>query len=319
MVHLRIVIVGGKRDAVLEVLDRSGSVCNVIVLDGVAHKPEGDVILCDVAREDASVIVEELRELDIPREGSIALDYVDTQISDAADRAEKHAPGMPSDAVVWEDVEHRTQEMTELSLSYLAFMVLAMMIAAVAIIIDQPILLVGAMVVGPEFGPLAGICVAIVERRRALVKRSLIALTAGFLVGGVLTIVFSLFLNAVGLVPDEFVAEDHPLTSFIARPDWFSAIVALMAGAVGVLSLTNAKSSALIGVLISVTTVPAAAYAALTGALGEWDEAGGAAAQLALNIVAIVVAGAVTLAIQRSDYRQRRARHRREVRSKASA
>ncbi len=160
MVHLRIVVVGGKRDAVLEVLERSGSVCNVILLDGAARKPEGDLILCDVAREDASVIVEELRELDIPREGSIALDYVDTQISDAADRAEKHAPGMPSDAVVWEDVESRTEELTELSLSYVAFMVLAMMIAAVAIIIDQPILVVGAMVVGPEFGPLAGICVA---------------------------------------------------------------------------------------------------------------------------------------------------------------
>ena len=95
---------------------------------------------------------------------------MDTQISDAADRAEKHAPGMPSDAVVWEDVEHRTQELTELSLSYLAFMVLAMMIAAVAIVIDQPMLLVGAMVVGPEFGPLAGVCVAIVERRRELVR-----------------------------------------------------------------------------------------------------------------------------------------------------
>ncbi len=87
-------------------------------------------------------------------------------------------------------------------------------------------------------------------------KRSLIALIGGFLVGGVVTIAFSLFLNAVGLVPDEFVPADHPLTSFIARPDWFSAIVALMAGAVGVLSLTNPKSSALIGVLISVTTVP---------------------------------------------------------------
>ena len=113
--------------------------------------------------------------------------------------------------------------------------------------------------------------------------------------------------------------EDHPLTSFIARPDWFSAIVALMAGAVGVLSLTNPKSSALIGVLISVTTVPAAAYAALTGALGEWEEAAGAAAQLGLNLAAIVAAGVVTLAIQRSDYHQRRKRHRREVNSKGSS
>ncbi len=317
MVHLRIVAVGDKSEGALEVLERSGSVCNVVLLAGAARKPEGDVILCDVAREDASVIVEDLRDLGIPTDGSIALDYVDTQISDAADRAEKHAPGMPSDAVVWEEVEARTDEMTELSLSYLAFMVLAMMIAAVAIIIDQPILVVGAMVVGPEFGPLAAICVAVVERRRGLVRRSLIALLGGFLVGGVITVGFTFFLNAVGLVPDSFQAAKHPLTAFIARPDWFSLLVALMAGTVGVLSLTNAKSGALIGVLISVTTVPAAAYAALAGALGDWHEAGGAAAQLGLNVAAIVSAGVLTLALQRGDYRQRRARHRREVSARA--
>ena len=167
MVHLRIVAVGGKTDAVLEVLERSDSVCNVIVLDGAARKPAGDVVLCDVAREDASVIVEELRDLDIPREGSIALDHVDTQISDAADRAEKHAPGHALRRGRVGGRESRTEELTELSLSYLAFMVLAMMIAAVAIVIDQPILVVGAMVVGPEFGPLAGICVAVVEAKGA--------------------------------------------------------------------------------------------------------------------------------------------------------
>ena len=36
-------------------------------------------------------------------------------------------------------------------------MVLAMQIGAVGILLDQPILIVGAMVVGPEFGPLAGL------------------------------------------------------------------------------------------------------------------------------------------------------------------
>ena len=42
------------------------------------------MILCDVAREDASVIISDLRELDIDREGSIAMEMIDSQISDAA-------------------------------------------------------------------------------------------------------------------------------------------------------------------------------------------------------------------------------------------
>ncbi len=309
MVHLRIVAPPVIAAQALELLKGSGSVCNVILLEGAALKPDGDVILCDVAREDASVIVQDLKELDIPAQGSIALEYIDTQISDAADRAEKHAKGLPSDAVIWEDVEHRTEEMTELSLFFVAFMVLAMLIAMVGILLDQPILIVGGMVVGPEFGPLAGLCVALVERRPQLVRRSLAALAVGFPVGIVATVAMSLLLDATGLIPDDFVTDDHPLTGFISNPNFFSVLVAYLAGTAGVLSLTSAKSGALIGVLISVTTIPAAANLGVAGALGDWGEALGAAAQLGLNLVTIVVAGVITLFLQRRWYVTRRVRH----------
>ena len=111
------------------------------------------MILCDVAKEEASVILADLKELDIPQVGSIAIEHVDTSISDAAVEAERAAPGLPSDAVVWEEVQQRTSEDTELSISFVTFMVLAMQIAAVGILFDQPILIVGAMVVGPEVRP----------------------------------------------------------------------------------------------------------------------------------------------------------------------
>ncbi len=309
MVHLRIVAPAETSAQALELLEGFGSVCNVILLEGAARKPQGDVILCDVAREDASLVVEDLEELDIPRHGSIALEYIDTHISDAADRAERHAPGLPSDAVIWEDVEHRTEAMTELSFSFIAFMVLAMLIAAVGILLDQPILIVGAMVVGPEFGPLAGLCVAIVERRAGLVRRSLAALAVGFPAGVAMTVVMSLLLDTAGLVPGEFETGDHPLTDFISNPDFFSVLVAYIAGTAGVLSLTSAKSGALIGVLISVTTIPAAANIGLAAALGDWTEASGAALQLGLNLLAIVIAGVITLFLQRRWYMVRRVRH----------
>src|SRR5687767_14551647 len=98
MVHLRIVAPGDRSGRVIELLDASPSVVNLVVLEGAARKPEGDVILCDVAREDASVIIDDLRELHIPKHGSIAMEFVDTQISEAADRAVERAPGLASDA-----------------------------------------------------------------------------------------------------------------------------------------------------------------------------------------------------------------------------
>ena len=124
--------------------------------------------MCDVAREDASVVIADLKALDIHHSGSITLEEIDTAISDVAVRAEKHARGAPADAVVWEEVEARTDEQVELSATFLIFMVLAALIAAVGIYQDSPILIVGAMVVGPEFGPIAAFCVALVQRRRRL-------------------------------------------------------------------------------------------------------------------------------------------------------
>jgi uncharacterized hydrophobic protein (TIGR00271 family) len=309
MVHLRIVVPSYQAEHVLDLLHNTPSVVNLIYLERAAHKPEGDVILCDVAREDASVIISDLKELHVDLEGSISLEDIDSQISVAGRRAEKAAAGAVGDAVVWEEVESRTSENVEMSASFLAFFALACLIASVGIFLDSPILIIGAMVVGPEFGPIAGLCVAIVQKRREVAKRSLIALAVGFPVGITAAFLFSLFVRGVDLTPTGFVSTEHPLTDFIAHPDWFSFIVASFAGTAGVLSLTNAKSGALVGVLISVTTIPAAANIGVAAAFGEWGEWRGAIEQLAVNLAAIFLAGLLTLFIQRRLYVRRRRAH----------
>jgi uncharacterized hydrophobic protein (TIGR00271 family) len=309
MVHLRIVVPSYQAEHALDLLEATPSVCNLIYLERAAQKPEGDVILCDVAREEASVIVSDLRELNVDREGSIAMEDIDSQISLAAVRAEKAAEGLPSDAVVWEEVESRTSENIELSASFLAFMALAMLIAGVGILTDQLILIIGAMVVGPEFGPIAGLSVAAVQRRLDLAKRSFIALAIGFPLGITLTFLGTLLLDGVDLIPGDFAQEGHPFTDFISDPDEFSVIVAFLAGLAGVLSLTSAKSGALVGVLISVTTIPAAANIGVAAALGDGDEWVGAMEQLALNLGAIFLACIGTLYVQRRLYLRRRLAH----------
>jgi len=309
MVHLRIVVPSYQSGHALELLEKTPSVCNLIFLERVAQRPEGDVILCDVAREDASVIVSDLRELEIDMEGSIAMEDIDSQISAAGAAAEKAAKGAPSDAVVWEEVEARTSESTELSASFLAFMTLAMMIAGVGIITDQIILIIGAMVVGPEFGPIAGLSVAAVHKRWDVARRSLVALAIGFPLGITLTFGGVLLLDGVGLIPHDFAQEGHPFTDFISNPDHFSFIVAYLAGLAGMLSLTSAKSGALVGVLISVATIPAAANIGVAAALGDSDEWVGAMQQLVLNLAAIFLACIGTLYVQRLLYMRRRRRH----------
>ncbi len=135
---------------VLDLFEAAPSTTNLVFLAGAARQPKGDVVLCDIAREDASVLIEDLKELGVGRDGSIALEQIDSQISAAADRAERATRGMPSDAVVWEEVEARTSETTELGGNFLIFMILACLIASVGIFTGSPILIIGAMVVGPS-------------------------------------------------------------------------------------------------------------------------------------------------------------------------
>lgn len=309
MVHLRIVAPSYQSEHALDLLDSSESVCNLVLLERAARRPEGDLILCDVAREDASVIVADLRELDIDVEGSISIEEIDSQVSAAATAAENAARRHRSDPVVWEEVTARTSESVELTNTFVIFMVLAMLIAAVGIYFDQPILIVGAMVVGPEFGPIAGACVAIVNGHAGLVRRSVRALAVGFPIGILITFLMTLAFKALGEVPETINFDQHTLTRFISEPNLFSAYVALLAGAVGMLSLTSAKSSALVGVLISVATIPAAANMGVAAAYGDWTTVGGATAQLAINLISIFAAGLFTLYVQRLFYVRRRRRH----------
>ena len=319
MVHLRLVVPPGLVRRVRDLLTAWPVVFNVVHLEGASLKPRGDVILCDVAREDASVVISELRALGLGEQGSISIEEVETSISEAAVLAEQAAKGSPADAVVWEQVESRTSESAELSFSFLAFMILATLIAAVGIMTDSQILIIGAMVVGPEFGPLAGFAVAVVQRRLDLARRSFIALAVGFPVAIAASFLLTVLLRALGPAPDELSAIGHPATLFISDPNTFSVIVALLAGITGVLSLTTAKSGALIGVLISVTTIPAAANVGVAAAYGDWDEFSGALAQLAINLLCLTAAGVGTLLVQRWVFVRRRERYRRTGPSSSSS
>ncbi|HWC27564.1 MAG TPA: DUF389 domain-containing protein [Solirubrobacteraceae bacterium] len=293
----------------IELLERTGSVCNIVNLRAAAVRPPGDVVLCDVRREDASIVLADLRDLGIHHEGSIAVEAIETELSDRMDHAVHVAKGAPADAVVWEEVTKRTSESSELSFSFALFMVLAALIAAVGIFLDSPILIVGAMVVGPEFGPIAGICVAALQRRRDLAGRSALALGVGFPLAVFCVGLASLVFRATGLTPSDFATQEHEFSELISEPDFFAFFVAFCAGIAGMLSLTTAKSSALVGVFISITTIPAAANAGVGAAYGDWSTFRGSLGQLVVNLSAILLAGTLTLVVERLVYARRRRRH----------
>lgn len=299
MLHLRLITPADRTDDVVRLIEATVGTAHVVVLPGAARNPAGDVVLCDVAREAGDELIGGLRKLGIDRTGSIAVEDIDLSLSKRADKAEAEAPGEGADAVLWEHLEEATHEESTLSVTYVAFITIATMIAACGVVLDNAVLIVGAMAVGPEFGPLAGLCTAAVQRAPRLALRSLTALLAGFAIAMAVTVLFSLFMDGVGLFTEAQLEGPRPNTGFVYAPDWFSFVVAVLAGAAGMLSLTSAKSGALVGVAISVTTVPAAANAAVALSYGDMGQTWGSTKQLLFNLLGIVIAGILTLMAQK--------------------
>jgi uncharacterized hydrophobic protein (TIGR00271 family) len=285
---------------VVRVFSADPAVSSIALHRSAALRPQGDVVEADVAREAANDIIDQLRALDIPEEGTIEIEPVSAWLSRPGLDAERHSPGSSADAVVWAHVTHRAYAESEANWTYLSFMTLATLIASIAITLDSPILIIGAMVLGPEFGPIAALGVALVRRRYGLLRLAARTLIGGFAISIALTTVATLSMRALGWVTVADVSGPRPQTEFVYTPDKWSLVVAVIAAAAGVLSLTSERVGGLSGVFISVTTVPAAGNIALGLSFGVWHEVFGSALQLAINLTGMALAGWATLAIQQS-------------------
>jgi len=300
LLTLRVTVPRARTDAVRDLFEECPGTAHLAVLPGASVRPAGDLVIAEVARESADGLVAGLRALGVDDDGAISMEAVDAAVSRHAEQAERAAPGDGSDAVVWEQVVRSLDGDSSLSISYLAFLTIATLIAAIGIVNDSAILVIGAMVLGPEFAPLAGLALGLVHRRRGLVRNAVVSLAVGFVLAIAVATLAAWAGRALGWFGPALLTADRPQTAFITAPDRWSIVVAVLAGIAGVLSLTSAKSGALVGVFISVTTVPAAGAMALGLALGSGHAFGEAAAQLGINLLGILVAAAATLVLQRA-------------------
>ena len=218
MLRLEIAVPARLADAVVDSLKDSYAISHLSRLRGAAVRPEGDLIIVDVAREAVNDIISHLEALDVDHEGTLQLRQVPAWISKAGLRAEQEAPGAGADAVVWLEVVSRAYDDSELNFTFLSFMTMATLLAGIAIILDSQVLTVGAMVLGPEFGPIAALGVALVRRRFGLLRHALRSLAIGFAVAIAVTLVVSLMGRGLGWVHERDIVV-RPATAFIYSVD----------------------------------------------------------------------------------------------------
>ncbi|QDW64265.1 DUF389 domain-containing protein [Oerskovia sp. KBS0722] len=163
--------------------------------------------------------------------------------------------------MVWEQIDDQARNDARPSWSFFVFL-------------DQPILIIGAMVVGPEFAPIAAACVALARRRPRLLWLATSTLLGGFFLAGVVCRLVWVIAYAAGAITFAG-ATSGVATEVIVKPDAWSFVIALLAGCAGVLTL----------------------------AVGAWDEARASLVQLGVNLAGLVVSGTSTLLVQQLVWR----------------
>ena len=308
MLHVRVVSPSGATDQLVGTLVSRPGVRNLVVVRGAARRPDGDAVQFDLDTRDANPVLAQVRA-QLRDCGSVVIEKVDGPASGPDDQDAEAPP-------VWDMVESTIRAGGHYPPSFFTLLVIAGLIGAAGILTNSQILIVAAMVVGPEYGAVMATALGIDKRDRRAVRRGLVALVAGFALAVLATLVFGLLIRWSGHTPELYEQGIRPVSDLINSPNVFSVIVAVLAGIVGVVSLTESRANALIGVFISVTTIPAASDMGLSAAYGSWAEVRGSTFQLLLNVVLLIAVGAAGLRLLRWIWRRRtaradaRARHR---------
>lgn len=214
--------------------------------------------------------------------------------------------GSDPDAQVWAEIVGRAWGNSRMGSTDLLFMISAGVIAGVGVLTGSSILVVGAMAISPDLLPITATAVGLVEREWALAARSMRALLFGLSVSALAACLATVFLRLVGRVDKSLVLAETVLGPSLTSLGTGTVLVASAAGVAGILAYERVGGAA-VGVAISVTTIPAAAYVGAAIAMGHRSPVGGAFLVLVTNVTIIVAAGTATLAVQRWRQQRRQA------------
>jgi uncharacterized hydrophobic protein (TIGR00271 family) len=286
MLHLRVF---GDATAMADVARRLDALADVRHVSIAAGVHDGDsLVTADIRTAAADTALEMVRGLGIPAEdiSLLRLDAIDS--SSAAEETV---------ALVWADLLGQARINARTAVRYLIFMAVAGVIAAFGVIDQDQILIVGAMAVAPDLLPVTAACTGLILRRPRLIRRGLASLLAGLGVACIFAAAITGVLNLFDLLPANFAIHEIGLASqqHVEAETFF---VAFAAGVAGMLAVET-RASMGVGVAISVTTIPAAAFLGVAAGVGQLTKSLDALAVLGVNIAMMLLGGSIALAVQR--------------------
>jgi len=200
----------------------------------VQHADEGAatesyVFVADVEPAIADRLLEEIAALGIGVD-----DYVLSKVEVIAPQhRHRHGDG-GVDGFAWVEVMGQARANSRPLARYLALINVAAVIAALGVITNSSILIVGAMAVSPDLLPICATAVGLVGGRYGLARRAFMTLVLGLGLVVVTAMVLSALLKWTGLLPDGFQVEESSLAT-LAHTDYSTVLIAAAAGVAAML------------------------------------------------------------------------------------
>jgi uncharacterized hydrophobic protein (TIGR00271 family) len=297
MLRMRLAVDGERVGDVVRALEGERGVTSVARHANAVTATGEDEVTAWVREGAVDEVLAALRALGVVRRGNLTL-------------AREHVivPGpMPwsipqldpgAQVVVWEEVEGHAGTTARLTPRYLLLMAIAGLIAAVGVLENSPVPIVGAMAVSPDLLPLVAIAYGLATRRPRIALLAIGTLGAGL--GA--AVAAAAATGGVARIFDltDAAAQGHDfLVGFVTTPSVLGALVAFAAGIAGMLSFQTQQGGAAVGVAISITTIPAAAAVGVNLVDGAWSQLWGALGVLGVNLTCVAVGGALTVLLQR--------------------
>jgi uncharacterized hydrophobic protein (TIGR00271 family) len=286
MIRLEVYGSASTMSSVARFLDASDEVERVRLAH--ATRPEHAIVVAVVLPRAVDGVIDELRGHGVP-DDDVTLTREEVLGGSGDSRREA--------GLVWEDVLGMASRNARPIARYLAFMIVAGVVGSYGVIGANVILIVGAMAISPDLLPITAVGVGLVDRRFGLAARALVTLLIGMTLASAAACASASLQDLFGLIPSAFDIHSTVLGS-LTEVSNETIVVALAAGVAGMLALET-RASAGVGVAVSVTTIPAAAYLGVAAGLGEADQARGAVGVLGANVAMLVVGASGTLTLQR--------------------
>jgi uncharacterized hydrophobic protein (TIGR00271 family) len=284
-------------ERVASTLDQTDGVSHVACAD--ATRPGCSLVSARVRPRSVDALLDTLHGLGVG-DGDVTLDRIEVVGALSRGRAER--------TMVWADVLGTAWLNARPLARYLAFMVVAGVIASYGVVDNNGILIVGAMAVSPDLLPITAIAVGIVGRQAELASRALLTLALGLAAAGLAAAASTFTQDHLGFIPTGYNVRATGVLTGLTTISNETVVVAFFAGAAGMLALETRASSG-VGVAISVTTIPAVGYFGVAVGLRELDKALGALGVLGVNVLMMVVGAVGTLLLQRAILSRPRTHH----------